>query len=174
MSDKDELISPQNISEFVFIEGSMKALEEARKNNINIYVITNQPDVSKSWRPLNITALNEINMELKQLGIKDIYSCTHGPIGNKKHKTYTDKKGNIKVCNCRKPQPGLIKECFNDYSINIENTIIVGDSDTDMIAATRFEKRKNKQFYLKIKLGDENELCDKSFENLKEVIEAEL
>ncbi|SVC27939.1 uncharacterized protein METZ01_LOCUS280793 [marine metagenome] len=42
-------------------------------------------------------------------------------------------------CTCRKPKTGMLKNVINDYpDIVIENSYLVGDSDTDIIAGNSF------------------------------------
>jgi len=41
---------------------------------------------------------------------------------------------NIKNCKCRKPNPRLILKAANDFNINLKNSYMVGDQDTDILA----------------------------------------
>ena len=166
-----EEISPQSIDDFEFLPGSREAIEMAKEKDLSIYVISNQPDVSKKWRYLSKDKLEEINQRLREVGVDQIYNCVHGPVGGRKNKTYRDKGGDIRTCDCRKPQPGLIKECFNENNLTLQKSIIVGDSKTDMMAAERFEQNMDEHFRKKIKLGKDEGLYDKNMESLKEVVE---
>lgn len=170
----EEMVSPQNLEDFEFIKGSKQALREINRKDISIYIITNQPDVSKSWRPLDMPRLREINKMLKQNGVKEVYSCTHGPKGNRHRSTYTDTEGSIITCGCRKPQPGLIENCFQENSIKAERTIIVGDKLTDMEAAARFEAKRDEKFLSKVRVGGDEGLCDKKFSTLRQFTDEEL
>jgi D-glycero-D-manno-heptose 1,7-bisphosphate phosphatase len=38
-------------------------------------------------------------------------------------------------CNCRKPQPGMILEACRHFDIDLDQSYLVGDSDSDMAAA---------------------------------------
>ena len=169
--DRDgEEISPQSIEDFEFLPGSREAIRMAKERGLSIYVISNQPDVSKKWRSLNKDKLEQIDQKLKEIGIDQIYNCVHGPLGNRKNKTYRDDGGDIRTCDCRKPQPGLIDECFSENRLTAEKTVLVGDSRTDMIAAKRFEEKNGERFYSKIKLGDDEGLCHKNMGCLMEVV----
>ena len=44
-----------------------------------------------------------------------------------------DPKG---VCACRKPMPGMLRRIMSFYDVRPENTLFVGNADTDMQAAT--------------------------------------
>lgn len=171
VENEGEQISPQSVQDFEFIEGSKRAIEKAVDEGLLIYVISNQPDVSKGWRPLNEEKLGEIDHKLLELGVKTVYNCTHGPLNDRKDKTYTDRNGEIVTCDCRKPQPGLIEACFSKNDLNLQKSIIVGDSRTDMMAAARFEQKMSEHFRKKIKLGEYEGLCDKNMKSLKDVVE---
>ena len=165
------LLSPQSIEEFEFIEGSRSAIADAENEGLKIYVISNQPDVSKDWRSLNEEKLREINDRLIEEGVEKVYNCTHGPLNGKSDKTYTDQRGEIITCDCRKPQPGLIAKCFKENNLSLNESIIVGDSKTDILAAERFEGDEKEEFRSKIKIGENLGLCDKNMACLKNVVE---
>ena len=169
--DRDgEEISPQSIEDFEFLPGSREAIRMAKERGLSIYVISNQPDVSKEWRYLSKDKLEKIDQRLRGVGVDQIYNCIHGPVGGRKNKAYRGEGGDIRTCDCRKPQPGLIDECFSENRLTAEKTVLVGDSRTDMIAAKRFEEKNGERFYSKIKLGDDEGLCHKNMGCLMEVV----
>jgi D-glycero-D-manno-heptose 1,7-bisphosphate phosphatase len=60
--------------------------------------------------------------ELKKNGgiIQKIYYCPHLA---------------AEICNCRKPNPGLIQQAMIDFpEIKVAQSYLIGDSDTDIIA----------------------------------------
>lgn len=153
-SDPDK-VSPQSIDQFRYLPGSKRAIERSREAGISVYVFSNQPDVSKPWRKLNQDRLNEINQELRHIGVNKVFNCTHGPkLGNERR--YKNDDGNIVTCNCRKPQSGLIKDCYNNTSMNPSETIVVGDNSVDIVAATRFEEEYDVKFESKVRLESKN------------------
>ncbi len=69
-------------------------------------------------------------MENKGIQIEDVYMCPHYGTQGK----YTKELFLIKECDCRKPKPGLLKKAGEKYNIDWENSYMVGDSYTDIIA----------------------------------------
>ena len=39
-------------------------------------------------------------------------------------------------CNCRKPEPGMIMQAQQEFSINLAESIFIGDKPSDMQAAS--------------------------------------
>ncbi|MCC9084873.1 HAD-IIIA family hydrolase [Enterococcus faecium] len=59
-----------------------------------------------------------------------MYYCPHHP-----HKGYAGEVIELKIdCNCRKPKPGLLLEASKDFNINLSQSFMVGDSESDVIA----------------------------------------
>jgi len=60
-------------------------------------------------------------------------------------------------CNCRKPNPGMIQQAIIDFpAIKIEDSYLIGDSDTDMLVG-------NKMGLITVKVDNEYTLskwCD--------------
>ena len=86
---------------------------------------------------LDLETLYDINslliMKLLELGLKidDISFCPHHP-----HKGYLDEISILKEdCFCRKPNPGMIYHQAFLRNIDLKNSVMVGDSESDMMAA---------------------------------------
>ena len=54
------------------------------------------------------------------INILDTFYCPHGPESS---------------CNCRKPKPGMIIEAKDKYNINMKDSWMIGDSESDIKAA---------------------------------------
>jgi len=54
------------------------------------------------------------------INILDIFYCPHSPES---------------TCNCRKPKPGMLIEAKNKYNISMQNSWMIGDSESDIKAA---------------------------------------
>ena len=59
-------------------------------------------------------------LELDGAQLSAAYFCPHRP----------DEK-----CNCRKPQPGLLKQAAADFGIDLARSVLIGDSDADVKGA---------------------------------------
>lgn len=112
--------------EFEFLPGSLDAIRNLTLNGFVNFVITNQSAV-----PRNLITANELefvhNMMTETVAqnggeIKDVFYCPHLP---------SDK------CDCRKPEPGLIFQARDKYSIDLRATVMVGDSAKDIECARR-------------------------------------
>ena len=62
--------------------------------------------------------------EKEGIEISQVYHCPHHP----------DISGE---CECRKPQPGMFLKAAKELDIDLENSLLVGDSERDIEAAHR-------------------------------------
>ena len=115
-----------------------------------IIVITNQSVINR--RIITIEELEKIHSTIQKFLIKNktsidkFYFCPHRPDEN---------------CECRKPNPGLILQAMNEFSIDASKSWMVGDSITDIQAG---EKAGCKTIFLK---------KNDSFANILKIIESE-
>tara|TARA_A100001015_G_C14956977_1_gene699199 strand:+ start:999 stop:1523 length:525 start_codon:yes stop_codon:yes gene_type:complete len=140
------------IQSFKWISGAKKAIKFLNDLDYLVIVITNQSGVSRGYyTERQIKTLHQwMNKQLKekQAVINDFYYCTELPDSVEKKKSR------------RKPSPAMINEAINQYSISKENSFLVGDKKTDLIAA------KNAQ--IKGFLFEGGDLFDKIQRILKE------
>tara|TARA_B100000214_G_scaffold56448_1_gene36226 strand:+ start:9406 stop:9897 length:492 start_codon:yes stop_codon:yes gene_type:complete len=114
----------QNFSEFKFITGSLNAILRLSQLFSRIIIVTNQQGIGKGVMS-HVDLINlhfKMQAEIERFGgrIDKIYYCPHLQSAN---------------CLCRKPRPGMIKNAIKDFpEISIENSYLVGDSDSDIDA----------------------------------------
>ena len=130
--DRDGVINEEkkdyvkNLKEFKIIDGSLQAIELLKKNNFRVVIITNQSAINRGL--LSIEKLNEIHDFLKSklleldITLDGIYFCPHTPNEN---------------CMCRKPKPGLLQQAISELDINVKDSLMIGDSQTDIDAANK-------------------------------------
>lgn len=164
-----EPVSPQHPDQFELFLGARHALRMARENGFQIVVFTNQPDVEKEWRNLTGERLDEMHSMLQDAGVDAVYACTHGPLGDRESKRYGE-DGDIVVCNCRKPQPGLIEQAVSGEDITVSESYVIGDRDEDMEAAERYEAEHDESFVATLRIGDMGDAADRTFYNLAEAV----
>ena len=128
--DRDGVINEErkdyvkNLSEFKILEGVSDAIKLLKKKNYLIIIITNQSAINRGF--LSIKELMRIHqyfqdyLRKNNTSVDAIYYCPHKPEEN---------------CSCRKPKPGLILKARNDFNINLEKSLIIGDSIKDIEAA---------------------------------------
>tara|TARA_B110000444_G_scaffold163404_1_gene152740 strand:- start:49 stop:552 length:504 start_codon:yes stop_codon:yes gene_type:complete len=117
----------KNTDEFEFMIGAETAISKLSKIFNRILIVTNQQGIAKGiMSDKDLDALhNYMLFELKKNGglINKIYYCPHF---------------DSERCNCRKPNPGMIQQAIIDFpEIEIEDSYLIGDSDTDIIAGNK-------------------------------------
>lgn len=125
--DKGYLDNPKAIE---FIKGIPEVLKALKEKGYLLIVVSNQSGVARGYFNEKEVKLinNELNAKLvKEYGIAidRFYYCPHHPeYGMEQYK---------KACSCRKPKPGMILQAVADFDIDIENSLMIGDKDSDRI-----------------------------------------
>ena len=124
----------RNIDDFELINGVSEAIKKINQSGYLAIVVTNQPVIARgevSWEELN-----EIHKKMATLLGKDgayvdaIYVCPHHP-----DKGFEGERLEYKFdCNCRKPKPGLLLQAAKDFNIDLSQSIMIGDSESDLKA----------------------------------------
>jgi len=111
----------KNRSEFDFIPGSIEAIKDLTANGFISIVITNQSALARRFvSPEELDAMHAMMCrKVAEAGgkITDIFFCPH-----------LSHEG----CECRKPEPGLIDQAHQKYSIDLADSTMVGDSAKDV------------------------------------------
>lgn len=113
-----------NQKEFELIPGVRAALKILSKLGYLLIVVTNQRGIARGL--MDETQLNEVHRHMKtmleerDILLDGIYFCPHD---------------RDEGCNCRKPQPGMILEAATQLNIDLDQSFMVGDSDSDVAAA---------------------------------------
>jgi len=122
------LSSPDQVN---VLPETIKALQLLKNNNYKIIVITNQAGVARGFFTEDSISKvhSEIDRQLKKykLQVDHYYYCPHHPDGSVKKYAIN--------CNCRKPMPGMILQAVKDYNLNLNNSFLVGDKMSDLLAA---------------------------------------
>ena len=114
-----------NIRDYRPLHENWKSLQEVSKMGVDFIIATNQPGVATG--EVSEEFLNEIHVklvtELLDLGINilAVYTCKHHWNEN---------------CNCRKPKPGMLLEAMDQFEIESESTLYIGDEAKDSYAAS--------------------------------------
>ena len=119
------------------LELAENSAEAIKKINSSVYlavVITNQPVIARG--ETTYEELEEIHNKMETLlgqegaYLDAIYFCPHHP-----HKGYEGEVPELKIdCDCRKPKPGMLLKAAEDLNIELKNSYMIGDSDTDVEA----------------------------------------
>jgi D,D-heptose 1,7-bisphosphate phosphatase len=124
-------------NKFKWKNNVIKAIKYLNEKNYYVLVLTNQAGVAHGYyKEKDITILhNYINKNLYKYGahVDRFYFCPHHPKAKiKKYKTN---------CNCRKPNIGMFKKAFNDFTIFKTKSFFIGDRDTDKEASSKIGLR---------------------------------
>ncbi|NKB23981.1 MAG: HAD-IIIA family hydrolase [Kiritimatiellae bacterium] len=112
----------ESIEDFHIQEGFISALRVVKEYEHHAIIVTNQRGVARE-----IVAMEEIEnmhrflqkqVKKEGLDILDIFICPH----------------NHGTCSCRKPQPGMLLKAADKHDLDLPNSWMIGDSETDIQA----------------------------------------
>jgi len=161
--------SPFLVSELKFIEGIKDLIDSSRQKGYKIIILTNQPSFLKENLPLQ--DYEKITTEIcKKLSLErsDVFECLH-------------KEGFSLPCACRKSKPGLFYMAKGMHNLDLKDSIMIGDSFSDIQAAksagvglTLYLRRKNSEEQIgnsedEKKMKSKGAIADYIFDNLKEI-----
>ena len=128
--DRDGVINVEKeylykIDDFEFIDGIFELCSYYQNLGYLIIVVTNQSGISRGYysqEDFNILTKWMIQeFSKKNIKINKVYFCPHHP----------DISGE---CSCRKPKNGMLLEAQKDFSIDLRNSLLVGDKERDIEA----------------------------------------
>jgi len=119
------------ISDLIFIDDIFRLTKIAQKNNYLIIVITNQAGIARGKYTEDdfLEFTNWIKHKFSENGVDlaRTYYCPHHPnFGNQFYK---------KVCSCRKPGSLLFLQAHEEFNIDMQESIMIGDKLSDLEAA---------------------------------------
>ncbi|MCR4807400.1 MAG: HAD-IIIA family hydrolase [Lachnospiraceae bacterium] len=132
--DIEQMDSPQKREEFKAFPQAADAIRKIKEKGYYVFLATNQPGAAKG--KCKLKTLYDINTgfleELSNKGVDmdGVFMCPHYP----KKSEHTKEEFLIKTCDCRKPKPGLLLKPKDIYNIDYENSYMIGDSFTDIVA----------------------------------------
>ncbi|MCD8363299.1 MAG: HAD-IIIA family hydrolase [Lachnospiraceae bacterium] len=120
--------------EFELIEGTAQAIKKINNSEYLAIVITNQPVIARgevTWKELErIHQKMETLLGEEGAYLNGIYFCPHHP-----DKGYAGEVPELKVdCECHKPKPGLLLKAAKDFHIDLSQSWMIGDRDSDIKA----------------------------------------
>jgi D-glycero-D-manno-heptose 1,7-bisphosphate phosphatase len=112
---------PASVAEISILPGVHDALLKLRGRGFLLYVVTNQPDVSRGTQTrASVERMNALLRSL--LPLDGFYVCYH------------DSRD---ACSCRKPAPGLVLSAAREHRIDLHESYLVGDRWSDVEAGHR-------------------------------------
>ena len=121
--------------DFVFLGETLDALHELQRLGYGLAICTNQSGIGRGLFSLDqFMELTNYMFEYlndESIYVGRVYFCPHCP----DRANFIDvKHANSENCGCRKPSPGMLKRAMIDFDVRAESSIMVGDSDTDVLA----------------------------------------
>jgi len=165
--DRDGVINIEKnyvykIEDFEFINGIFSACKYLNELGYKIIIVTNQSGISRNLYSDNdfkkLTFWMKEQFLLNGIEILDVFYCPHLP---------------IQKCGCRKPEPGMLNEAKIKYSIDMENSWLIGDKEVDISAANNANITNNILVRSGHKIDEKNSKAKyiiNSINDLKEVI----
>jgi D-glycero-D-manno-heptose 1,7-bisphosphate phosphatase len=113
------------ISDFEFIDGIFEICRKYQEQDFLIFVVTNQAGIARKiytdsdFRILTEWMLGRFIFE--GIVITKVYYCPH-------HPEFTG------PCACRKPNPGLFLRAADEFGLDLNASVLIGDKESDMQA----------------------------------------
>lgn len=119
------------IDDFDFVDGIFKLTELAQQLGYLIFIITNQSGIARGlYTEKQFLKLQKwVSEQFQQRGVRiaKTYYCPHHPTeGSVSYRT---------ICSCRKPKPGMIVRAQQEFDLDLDRSIMIGDKLSDMKAA---------------------------------------
>lgn len=118
------------IEDWEWIPGAVKAIQLINKMGMLAIIVTNQSGIARGYyQQADVDLLHEwLVQELAKKGAKidGFYVCPHHP----EYSSGTQ-------CNCRKPEPGLLKKAARDFAIDLPHSYMIGDKMADVNVALK-------------------------------------
>jgi len=119
------------IEKFQWIDGAIEAIKYFNNNGFFVFVVTNQSGVARGLYTENDVQIlhHYMNTELRKFGghIDQFEYCPFhedGVVGRYKGPSFR-----------RKPQPGMILDLISNWPIRKEDSFLIGDQESDIMAA---------------------------------------
>jgi D-glycero-D-manno-heptose 1,7-bisphosphate phosphatase len=120
----------RRVEELELLPGAAQALSRLQAAGYALVLCTNQSAVARGL--LDERALAAIHAELERrlaiagVRLDAIEVCPHHPeVGEFPYR---------RVCDCRKPAPGLLQRALRELPLRAETSVVVGDSERDLQA----------------------------------------
>ncbi|WP_077284870.1 D-glycero-beta-D-manno-heptose 1,7-bisphosphate 7-phosphatase [Cognaticolwellia aestuarii] len=135
--DRDGIINVDHgyvhkIEDFEFVDGIFDLCRLAVSKGYQIFVITNQAGIARGYYDkVTFETLSNWMVDVfndQGITVSKVYYCPHHP--SKGVNEF------VMPCNCRKPEPGMIIQAQQEFSLDLTESIFIGDKPSDMQAAS--------------------------------------
>jgi D-glycero-D-manno-heptose 1,7-bisphosphate phosphatase len=113
------------VEDIDFIDGIFEFCDYFQKKGYLIFIITNQAGIARGYYSVeDFRLLSDWMVSVfkeRAITISKIYFCPHHP----------EITG---PCNCRKPNPGMILKAAEEYDLDLSESILIGNHQSDILA----------------------------------------
>jgi len=129
--DRDGVINEDTgyvskVDDFHFLPGVIEALQLMKQKGYLLVVVTNQSGIARGYFSeddfMNLTEWMDWSLADRDVDLDGIYFCPHHP----EHGA---------LCDCRKPEPGMLLLAKQELNIDMSRSYMVGDKPSDLKAA---------------------------------------
>lgn len=110
-----------------WIPGAVDAIKRLNAAGYAVIVTTNQAGIARGYyTEADVLALHQrVDANLKAHGgrIDAFYYCPHHP-----------QHGEVRACDCRKPEPGMLVQAAREHNLDLAHSFIIGDKAADVLA----------------------------------------
>lgn len=124
----------RDIRDFELIDGAADAIKMINQSGYLAIVVTNQPVIARG--EVSLEELDNIHNKMETLlgesgaYVDAIYYCPHHP-----DKGFEGERPEYKkICDCRKPKPGMLIKAAKEYNIDLKDSWMIGDGLNDIEA----------------------------------------
>lgn len=138
--------TPRIASDVELLPGVADALRQLKIAGFLLIVVTNQPNIAKgksTWEDDAAITQRIHDLLGPEAALDGVYTCQHHPDA-----TQVMVQELLKVCDCRKPAPGLIRQGLIDFQLDPANCWLVGDAETDVLAGQAAKISENHLIYV--------------------------
>jgi D-glycero-D-manno-heptose 1,7-bisphosphate phosphatase len=126
-TELDFLSRPEELQ---LIPNAARAIREANDFGVKVFIFTNQSGIARGlFTETDLAAIHKrliVMLAREGARVDAIYYCPHHPkYGKTPYK---------KLCNCRKPKPGMLRKAAREYGIRLSQSFVIGDRCIDMQA----------------------------------------
>ena len=116
------------LSDIRLLPGAGGAIARLNRMGIPVIIVSNQSGVARGYFDEEFVRQSHRHLQelLQGCGaqIDDFFFCPHHP--EQGRPPYR------KVCDCRKPAPGMLKEAARRHGLDLESSFVVGDKESDL------------------------------------------
>jgi len=113
-----------------FIEPTLAWMRKQQQLGYRLFIATNQGGIAMGYYTeeqfLYFTKVMLAMLEDRGIHIEHVYYCPHKPNGVVPRYAID--------CECRKPKPGMLLQAIRDYDIDMSQSYMIGDSQSDIDA----------------------------------------